>query len=177
VLGGRYRVRAWLAPTMALTTPDIFFLAAASMQTVTLTLVSYTGAQISAATNPSPPPVGQPANLAVAVVNPVVDAKGVVGYAPVAGASVTLVSGGSWTVSSTNPATTDSAGEAVFEVECGTVGSDQLDAAVSGIGEEPLTVPGCVEPPPTTTTSTSSTTSTTVAAAPTTTAAAGRSSP
>ncbi|MHB1536203.1 MAG: carboxypeptidase-like regulatory domain-containing protein, partial [Acidimicrobiales bacterium] len=70
VLGGRYRVRAWQTPTLAMISPQIFFLGGSETHTLTLTVTAFVGSQITAAIAPDPPTVGDPANLAVQVVTP-----------------------------------------------------------------------------------------------------------
>ncbi len=160
LLGGRWRVRAWLAPTLALTTPQIFFLAGTGTQTVTLTLAPYTSPVISSAISPSPPVEGNPVNVVVQVENPMVGSGGVVTYLPPAAAVVTLVGGSGWSVTSPNPAVTNGSGDAAFQMVCDTVGAPGLTASVADVANQVLRIPSCmpapipVTPPTTTTTTT-----------------------
>lgn len=147
VFGGRYRIRAWLSPNLDLTTPQIIFLAASQPQPVTLQLTAFPAPQVTSALNPSDPTQGSPANLVVQVVNPTVGPDGVLTYAPVAGASVTLVEGPAWQVSNGNPLVTDGSGQALFNVQCTTVGVDPLSAQVAGAAPVALQVPPCGAPP------------------------------
>src|SRR5256885_473094 len=65
VKGGRYRVRGWRGPDLALTTPGVFFLNGNENQTgVNLQGTQYTGTNVAAVIAPNPPAVGDPANLA-----------------------------------------------------------------------------------------------------------------
>ena len=92
ILGGRYRLRAWRVPDLALTTPQIFFLPETGDRTVALRLDAFDAGDATAAIDPSGPVVGQPAGLAVQVTGQSVDAQGVVRIAPVA-ATVELAGG------------------------------------------------------------------------------------
>jgi carboxypeptidase family protein len=154
ILGGRYRIRAWQSPSLDLTTPQLLFLQATQSLTVSLQLSSYPGPALAASTSPSPPVVGQTANLVVQATNPTVEPDGVLRYPPDVGASVTI-SGVSWQVTGSDVMTTDAEGEVLFQVTCQTSGSDPLEATVGSSAPVPLSVPPCVSPPtPTTSTTT-----------------------
>jgi Carboxypeptidase regulatory-like domain len=169
ILGGVYRVRAWHAPNLDLTTPQVLFLSDDQNLTVSIELSAFPGPNLGASIAPASPQVGQAANLLVQVTNPTIGADGVLSYQPVAGGSVQLTSGPGWIVSGTNPAPTNAAGEVLFQVQCQTAGSSPLIATVGAQGTPvSLKVPACAPAPtPTTSTPTSSTTapcpSTTVA--------------
>lgn len=153
ILGGDYRVRAWQAPALDMDTPQVVFLSATQPQSVSLQLTSYAGQQVQVAINPANPVLNQPANLVIQVTNPHVDADGILTAPPVVGAPVTLVNGSGWQVNNGNPLNTDTAGQATFEVECTTVGSDPLSAQVAANAPVTLEMPPCGAPPTTTTTS------------------------
>lgn len=144
ILGGRYRVRAWRAPDLALTKPEVFYLQASEPKTVALRVDSYAGTAVTASIAPSPPVSGDPANLLVLVAQKTVDAGGVVRAAPVVGVSVELVGSG-FQVETTNPATTDNNGIAPWRVRCSSTGQGSLSAMVGGGGTFPLNVPRCAE--------------------------------
>ncbi|MGH9054698.1 MAG: carboxypeptidase-like regulatory domain-containing protein [Acidimicrobiales bacterium] len=148
ILGGRYRVRAWLAPNLAATTPLIFFLGASDTHTMNIELTSFTGTDVASAVAPSPPTQGEPANLVVQVTNPTVGSDGVVRDTPVVGAGVTLDAGAGWAVSSANPAPTDVAGRVLFQVSCLQDGDDPLSVSVGAGVPVALQVPPCGAPPP-----------------------------
>ncbi len=158
ILGGDYRVRAWQAPALDMEAPQVVFLSATHPQTVSLQLTSYQGQQVQVAINPANPLLNQPANLVIQVTDPHVDADGVLTAPPVVGTPVTLVNGSGWQVNNGNPLSTDTAGQATFEVECTAVGSDPLSAQVAGDPPVTLQMPPCGAPPPTTTTTTTTTT-------------------
>ncbi|HVA76223.1 MAG TPA: carboxypeptidase-like regulatory domain-containing protein [Acidimicrobiales bacterium] len=149
ILGGRYRVRAWQSPTLALTEPQIFFLGDAETHQVQLHLDSYTGPDVATSVNPGVAVVGQPVNLVVEVTNPTVDRNGIVRNQPVAGLQVTLASAG-WTVYSGNPQTTGSNGQALFQLSCSSAGDNPLSVEIGSGAPQPVSVPSCVEPTTTT---------------------------
>ncbi|HWG74088.1 MAG TPA: carboxypeptidase-like regulatory domain-containing protein [Acidimicrobiales bacterium] len=151
LLGGRYRVRAWMAPTLAVTSPQIFFLGATQVDQISLTLSPFSGTAVVGVINPSPPTLNQPTDLAVQVTAASVGTDGVVRSPTVAGATVELTNGPGWMVLTTNPIQTSADGEATFEVECVSVGAQPLDAAVNGQVPQALTLPDCQPPPPPTT--------------------------
>jgi hypothetical protein len=157
VLGGRYRLRAWQSPSLALTTPQIFFLGNGQTQAMTLQLISFTGPQIQASMAPGNPVAGQVDNLLVQVTNPIVSTDGVVAPMPDVGASVTLVDGPEWQVLNGNPLATDAAGNILFQVTCLVAGVVPLSAQVANSPAVPLQVPSCSAPAPPTTTTTTTT--------------------
>ena len=150
VLGGRYRIRAWRGPDLALVKPTIMFIGAADTSTIDLRLTRYGGVGVKASIAPSPPPVGQPATLVVLVTTRTVDDRGVVRSTPMPGVEVELVGSGTWRVESPNPGFTDSRGEATWTMRCRSEGRQTLAATV-GDGTFPLELPACAFAPTTTT--------------------------
>jgi hypothetical protein len=159
LLGGEFRIRAWLAPTLALTTPSLLFLAATDTQTVNLNLSLYNGLQVSASIAPNPPIIDEPANVVVEVTSSVVGPDGVVRAAPAAGQLVQLFSSGLWTIGSNVPETTDANGLAGWGVTCTGFGSTPLSVVVNSADVVPLTLASCAPVPTTTTIPPTSTTS------------------
>lgn len=151
LLGGDYRVRAWMSPTLDLTAPLIFYLAGGEDHEVSLPLTSIGGIGVVGVMNPDPPTLNQPAALAVQVTGPAVGPDGVMRQPLVAGAIVELTNGPAWLVLTGNPLTTASDGEATFEVSCVSAGDQPLDASVNGQVPQALTLPSCQLPPPPTT--------------------------
>jgi hypothetical protein len=150
ILGGRYRIRAWQQPSLAMTTPQILFLSGREKHTMTMQLTSFTGPVVASAFAPANPEVGQVDNLVIQVTNPAVGADGVVRNLPDTGVSVTLIDGPEWQVYNGNPLPTDSTGQVLFQVSCLAAGTLALSAQV-GVGTAvDLQLPNCV-PPPTTT--------------------------
>ncbi len=157
VLGGRYRVRGWRTPDLALTNPQIFFLGGTENKTMTVQLDQFNAINVSGAVAPNPPIMGQAANLVVQVTNQTVDDSGVVRGTPVPGATVQLTSStGGLTVAGDNPATTDSSGEVRWQIGCQSIGTQDLVFVLNSntTNTYPFTLPACVPPPTTTTTTT-----------------------
>lgn len=151
ILGGRYRVRAWRSPDLALTTPQILYLGGKDSQSLTLTLSRYAGLAVASNIGPNPPILGQVADVAVVVSSQIVDAQGLVRGASVAGATVTLFATGSWLSVSPADAITDFNGRADFRLICQALGQQPLSVQVNGVNVFQLQLPGCVLPPPITT--------------------------
>lgn len=150
VLGGRYRVRAWQSPSLAMSTPQVVFLSSTQTLSLSLQLTQFQGPAVTLAISPNPPMVGEQANLVVQVTNPTVGPDGVVRNPPVVGAAVTLVDGSEWDVFNGNPSTTDASGDVLFQVACAAPGSDPLSAQVQNQSPLSLQVPECSPPPATT---------------------------
>ena len=162
VLGGRYRVRAWLAPSLSMAKAQTVFVDESRPAAVNLRVDRFGGLTVDAAIAPNPPVVGQPTSLAVRVLQRQVDAKGVVSDVPVSTIPVTLTGSGSWTSTSGNPTYTGTDGVARFVVECLKAGDNPLSAQLPDGTSQPLNLPPCSPAPTSTsTTPTSSTTSTT----------------
>jgi predicted small lipoprotein YifL len=166
VQGGRYRLRAWRAPDLALTTPVIFFLNGNENKAgLNLQVAQYTGTNVAGVIAPSPPTVGDPANLAVQVTSVVVDPTGIVRATPMVNVQVDLQGAGSWQLSSPATQFTDVNGQVIWRLSCQAAGNQPLSAAVNGAGY-PLNIPPCQEtldtspaaPPPTSFTPTPTTT-------------------
>jgi len=151
VLGGRYRVRAWRAPDLALVKSAITFVNATEKRTLDLKLTAYGGTAVKPAIAPNPPRVAEPATLVVLVTTRTVDELGIVRATPVPGASVELVGTGEWRVESPNPTTSDSRGEAEWALECRQDGRQPLAITVGDADTFPLNLPDCVVPTTTTT--------------------------
>jgi hypothetical protein len=150
VLGGRYRIRAWQQPSLAMTAPQILFLGGTETHTMTIQLTAFTGPVVASAFAPADPQVGQIDNLVIQVTNPTVGSDGVVRNLPQVGVNVTLADGPQWLVYNANPLPTDDSGRVLFQVACQAAGSQALSAEVGAGAAVGLQLPDCV-PPPTTT--------------------------
>ena len=151
ILGGRYRVRAWRSPDLALTTPQILFVEAKQNKQLPLQLSRYTGTTVSAVSSPDPPVLEGPLNITAVVTTLTVDGEGVVRSAPAGGVTVTLNVGPGFD-STGGSAITNGAGRAAFQVRCVALGASQVELIVNEA--ETFTVPirPCVLPAPVTTT-------------------------
>jgi len=151
ILGGRYRVRAWRAPDLALTTPQIIFLEAKQDKQLGLQLSRYTGTTASSVSSPDPPVLGAVTNITAILNSAKVDADGIVRAAPLAGATVSLSVGPGWRFTG-GPSITNGAGRATFQLQCQALGQSPVDLTVNGGQTFSLPVRACVAPLPTTTT-------------------------
>jgi hypothetical protein len=154
LLGGRYRVRAWRAPDLDLTTPDIFFLAATDARVVPLTLSSFTGTMATAAVNPTPVS-GIPFNIAVVVSAGAVDTSGIARATPMQFAKVQLNATSDMVLDTINPGYTDATGRTEWEAVCQTPGPLGVSIVVNDTDTINLNLPVCQ---PAATTSTTPTT-------------------
>lgn len=144
ILGGRYRVRAWRAPDLALTTPLSFFLENKESRDTDLRLESYTGVVVTSAIAPSPPVVDEPVRLVVRTYTRSVDEQGIVRNQPVPGVQVELTGSSQWKVETANPTFADDTGRAEWILRCGNLGSHALAVRIGGGTEaQALRVPAC----------------------------------
>ncbi len=161
ILGGRYRVRAWQSPTLAMTTPQIFFLGGTQTMSIGLQVQAFTGQALSSAANPSATSVGNNIGVVVAVTNQSVNTNGIVSYRPASGVPVGLNGGANLGIS-TNSAVTDGNGDASFTLTCLSPGSSTVTGTTSGGSSTTLPTITCYSaytPPTPTTTVAPSTTS------------------
>lgn len=164
IAGGRYRVRSFLAPSLAQTQPEIFFLTEGEQRALDLNLESFVGALLAAAVAPDPPQLNQPLTLVVRVARKTVDPNGVVLGQPLVNAGVVLTGTPGWTVRGSSPAFTDANGDATFTLDCRAAGASQIQVAVRPTPSDPpqqatLDVPPCSDPNATSTTPTTATSS------------------
>ncbi|MEY2451154.1 MAG: hypothetical protein QOD92_728 [Acidimicrobiaceae bacterium] len=160
IAGGRYRIRAFLVPSLAQTQPEILFIADGEARVVDLTVESFAGLALSAAAAPDPPQLNQPLTFVVRVARKTVDAAGVVRSEPVVNAGVALTAVQGWAVRGASSVLTDANGDATFTLECRQTGASQIQAAVRSTPSEPaqtgtFQVTPCSDPSATTTTPTS----------------------
>ncbi len=94
--GGRYRVRAFLAPSYAQLEPEVRFLADGEEHTFDLTVERQSGLVVRADVAPEPPLLGGAVNLVATVASRSVGADGIVRSVPVTGATVELLGLGRW---------------------------------------------------------------------------------
>ncbi len=168
IVGGRYRLRAWLVPNLAATTPQYVYLSGGQVLSMSIQVSQFQGPVTSTAVSPSQPIVGFPVNLAVQVTNPEVGSDGVVTSPGLAGWQVSLSGDPGWDVAGTGTGTTGANGEVVFQLTCTFAGYNPLSVTVGSQPPAPVQLPACNPPPTTTTTSTPTTSTTTTSGASTT---------
>lgn len=144
ILGGRYRVRAWRAPDLALTTPLSFFLQNKESRDTDLRLERHSGVVVTSAVAPSPPIVDEPVRLVVRTYTRSVDEQGIVRNQPVPGVEVELTGSSQWRVETENPTFADDTGRAEWILRCGNLGTHALAVRVGGGSEaQALRIPAC----------------------------------
>jgi hypothetical protein len=144
IKGGRYRIRAWRPPDLAMLTPQVVLLGATDNPSVTLPLMAYNGQSVTAAVAPSPPQVGQAATLVVQATQQAVGGDGIVRAGPLTGSNVFVLAAGNVLLTGTNPGPTDAGGKLAVLLTCVTAGPVGLSASLDGLTTFPLTVPDCV---------------------------------
>ncbi|GAC1533638.1 MAG: hypothetical protein NVS3B12_13320 [Acidimicrobiales bacterium] len=160
IIGGLYRVRAWRAPDLAQTTPNIMFLGSKETQMLNLRLDRFTGVSVSSSLAPNPPIIDSPANLVVAVNAATVGPDGVVRGQGRSGVAVQLFGEGQWQISGSPGRTTNASGIASWQLTCVALGNQPLSVLVNGTDTFPLNLAPCSPVPPTTTTAEAQTTTT-----------------
>jgi hypothetical protein len=145
VLGGRYRVRAWLAPSLGMSKAALVFVERSNPKPVVLRLERFDGAVVDWAMAPNPPPVEERVNLKVRVATRTVDSQGYIDASPVYGTSVTLSGAGRWRLFSENPQYTDTEGAVVFELSCREAGPQPLSVILQNGESKTLELPACVD--------------------------------
>src|SRR3954451_19800820 len=135
VLGGRYRVRAFVPNpvNLAQVNPAIFFLAATESKVQDLQVAHFNGPAVVGVIAPNPPPVDGPANLVVQVAIQGVDGKGVVRGQPVQNAGVLLAGSSAWKVDGPTSGVTDGGGRVAFRLTCTAEGAQPLQAVVDNV--------------------------------------------
>lgn len=160
IKGGRYRVRAWLAPDLVQADAQIMFVPSngEALDPLSLRVQSVAQPGVEIAVAPNPPVVGQPINLLVRLTSRQVDSDGFVRQTPQVGVSLRLVTTGRWTVQSGTTAA-DSAGRMTYRLVCNAAGSQGLSGVLNDTTFA-LAVPDCVNSTPSASTSISPSAST-----------------
>ena len=143
ILGGRYRVRAWRAPDLALTSPESFFLESKETRDVEVRVQPYSGVVVTSAIAPSPPVVDETIRLVVRTYTRSVDEQGIVRNEPLPSVQVELTGSGQWEVETPNPAFADATGRADWLVRCLSLGTHSLAVRVGGGEALALKIPPC----------------------------------
>ncbi len=158
ILGGRYRVRAFRPPDLAMLEPQILFLESGTTAEPPLVLERFQALAVDTAFSSDPPFVGKRTNLLVRIASQVVDDEGVVRATPEAGVAVTLDTGLGWVAESPVQASTTSDGSVTFTLVCRSPGPQALTLtlppALSPVSPPASTTPDAPPPGPTVPTST-----------------------
>ena len=142
VNGGRYRLRAWRPPDLAMLRPTLVFVEATENRAVALGMARYGEGNAVAEFAPGPPTADKPATLVVTVSNGGVDGEGVLHASPRPGVTVQLLVTAGLTLESPDTTVTDGSGNASFTVRCAPPGPPAATAVVEG-ARRPIEVPTC----------------------------------
>ncbi len=156
VYGGRWRVRAWLAPVLATLEQPAFFLSATEQKVLDLKVKAVPDMDVTSKMAPDPPLVGWPAELAVLVVTQTVDPEGKLVRTPLGATAVTLGTSGNWSVGGSPTQLTEADGTTRWTMTCAAEGVHEANLSVVG-RVFPITLPSCLSPASTTTASTTTT--------------------
>lgn len=147
VLGGRWRVRAWRAPDLALTVPETIFLEEAEDRKLEVTVAEFTGVVVTASVAPAPPIVDELARIVVRAFTRSVREDGVVSNEAVPFVELSLAGSSQWRVESSNPTSADSSGQGEWLARCASPGSHALAVRVAGGSPLTLKLPACALTP------------------------------
>lgn len=149
ILGGRYRVRGWRMPDLAMNASNVLFLGAEESRGVDLTTTLQGGVDVQADLLTAVPTVDVAVTVSAVVTRHQVDGDGVVQGVPLSGTIATLTGPAGWEISSPQ-AGVDAGGEVTWTVRCQTTRPGDLVVSVGGQSAR-ITVVACNRPSPPTT--------------------------
>jgi hypothetical protein len=153
LLGGRYRIRAWLEPSLTATESEVLFLAADGSENVTVTVERFEGLRLQASLDVAAINVDDTARVRGLLTRSTVNAEGIVVGAPVPGAQVQISGTPGLTIGGTSPASTGADGMVTWPVKCDREGAHTVSLSTEGASTS-YTLPTCGPKPVTTTTTT-----------------------
>lgn len=142
IRGGSYRLRAWKAPDLALTTPEVFFLAADETKTVDLRLTRVSDVTIRVDRDVEQLPAEESFTVTVQVYAGAVTDQGTIQGVSKPGLSVQVTVGAGLSLQGPDRATTDASGRASFRMRCTAPGPAVADAVIDG-NRMSLGLPNC----------------------------------
>lgn len=142
IRGGSYRVRAWKAPDLAMTSPEVFFLAADEVKTVELRLNRVTDVSVRVDLDVERLPPTDPFTVTIQVYSGAVSDQGALQGVSRPGIPVQVAVGAGLSLQSADRATTDASGRASFRLRCTAPGPTAADAVVDS-SRISLGLPAC----------------------------------
>jgi hypothetical protein len=167
LLGGRYRVRAWRAPTHAQTSSEVTFVEEGQRRSFKLELEAPSGVEFRASADNDKIIIGQAGSVSATVRAPFVNNEGQIAIGGRPGDVITVTANGVF-AGQGGTKSTDAGGSATFPLTCAQLGTGQV--TVAGVSQTKTFDISCIPVP---TTTTAAPTTTTVAGATTTTKAGG----
>jgi hypothetical protein len=149
LLGGRYRARAWLAPSLTTVDSATGFMADGDRLSFTIGVERHDAVSLQLAPGVAGLTVGQAVPVNGLLTQESVDGNGIVHTVGLGGTTVTLTSSGSLSIAAPNPATTGGDGRVQWNVTCLNAGTIGVNAtAGTPAATAALTLPDCVAAPP-----------------------------
>ncbi len=124
--GGRYRVRAWREPDLAVAEPGAVFVENGSTASVDLALVQPSRFDMTLHLAPDLPRLGEKATFTVRVTSGSVDGNGRITNVPLPGVTVEFPSTDRWVNEGSKTGTTDDDGQARWTAECTSKGAESV---------------------------------------------------
>jgi hypothetical protein len=143
LIGGRYRVRAYRSPDLAMLSSQVFFLPAENEVRLDLTVGRFGGIDVQAAFLASSIPVGASATVTALAQEIAVDADGIVRGTPLVGATITADGGAGWQIDDA-ARTVGADGTASWTVTCAEASPGDITISVNG-GSTTVEAP-CYQP-------------------------------
>jgi hypothetical protein len=144
VHGGRYRIRAWRAPDLAMTASEVRFIAADAEVDLTLPVDRYDGADVTGDVDDDAPEVGATATVTVLATRRQVDPDGIVTTRPAAGRDAVVSTTGPWELDGEPETVIDDAGRAAWRFTCRDEGP--VSARVAAVSRQVVVTATCVAP-------------------------------
>jgi len=151
LLGGHYKVRAWLQPSLATFDAATGFVSIKGTLQVTVVMQQHDQVTVQVAPTAGTATVGQGFGVVTLVTREQVDGNGIVVDAPVGGESVKLTTDHSVKIDGKNPANTGTNGFVSWTLTCNTGGSFSVTATTKD-GKATASLPACTGGATTTTT-------------------------
>ncbi len=150
VHGGRYRVRAWHAPDLAMTSSQVLFVAVDDPPEIELSLGRFGDRDVTADLDTTSPELGATATVTALVTHQQVDGDGIITTVPATGRNARLTTTGPWHLEGGPVAVVDAAGRASWTLVCADEGSvsARVDALETSSTVSATCVVPVVEPPP-----------------------------
>jgi len=146
ILGGRYRVRGWRMPDLAMNASTVLFLGADEARGVDLSTTLQGGVDVQADLLTPVPTIDVAVTVSALITRHQVDGDGVVQGVPLTGTSATLTGPGGWEIPAPQ-ATVGAAGEATWTLTCEAVRPGDLVVSAGGQSAR-IIVAGCNRPAP-----------------------------
>lgn len=144
VYGGRYRIRAWRAPDLAMAASELRFIAADAEVDLSLGVDRYDGADVTGDVDDAQPEVGGSVTVTALATRQQVDGRGIITTSPAFGRDAGITAFGPWRLDGSQVAVIDAAGRVGWTFTCESAGS--VSARVEALGTETTVSATCVIP-------------------------------